>query len=74
MIQTYEAITQYLGWKDRGKVCVDQVEAKGSIAGNKGLLQAKSLGEYIQNLQNIIATTKGALYNEYKTINLQNVV
>lgn len=47
MIQTYEAITQYLDWKDLGKVCVDQVEAKGSIAGNKGLLQAKSLGEYI---------------------------
>lgn len=30
-----------------GRVCVDKVEAKGSIAGNKGLVEAQLLGEKI---------------------------
>lgn len=45
MQATYQAIGDYLGWKDLGMVWVDQVEDRGAVIGHKALEQAEALGE-----------------------------
>lgn len=44
MIDTYKAIGGYLGWENKGIICVDQVEEKGKIANHEKLILAKELG------------------------------
>lgn len=47
MVETYKAIISYLNWQDKGIVAVDGVEDKGSMKGNKALVQAEKMGMQI---------------------------
>lgn len=47
LIETYKAINQYLGWEDKGSICVDGVEDKGKIIGHEKLKLAEELGRRV---------------------------
>ncbi|MGB4658633.1 MAG: flavodoxin family protein [Mobilitalea sp.] len=45
MSDTYQAMIQYLGWKDIGHILIDGIEDKGTIVGHANLKDAEILGK-----------------------------
>lgn len=44
LVRSYELIAEYLGWKDRGRLVLTGVNAKGDIEKTDGLVRAEKMG------------------------------